>query len=154
MRRLSIPEIGIFVVGNPAAWGTGAGIDSPAKLLSPMFPWEWYSGKLHERCRRGCLFNFYKFNGFWRGLDHLIKGNIGLLITPLAHEDVTCFHAFLPSGFSPGVEPAFLQEAPRGFHNVKEAPELPAQKDENSKEKERNQEKRACFRDRMTDRRK
>lgn len=85
VRRLSIPEVGIFIVGNSATWDTGADIDSPAELLSLMSPRERHSIKLHERCRRGFFFDFYKFNGLRRGLDNLIKGNIGLLITPHAH---------------------------------------------------------------------
>lgn len=150
VRGLAVSKVGILAACNSATWDAGTGINSTPELLPLVLARKRHRVKLHKACGLRFLFDCHKLNRLGRGLYDLIKGDVGLLIAPLAHKDVANFHFFPPVGFSSGVEPAFLQEAPGGFHSVKEPLSFQPKRLKTPKKKGENSGKRVCFRARMT----
>lgn len=150
VRGLAVAKVGILAVCNSATRDAGTGINSTPELLPLVLARKRHRVKLHKSCGLRFLFDCHKLNGLGCGLYDLIKGDVGLLIAPLAHKDVANFHFFPPAGFSSGVEPAFLQEAPGGFHSVKEPLSFQPKRLKTPKKEGENPGKWVRFRDRMT----
>lgn len=145
----SIPQPGELRVIDPAGRNIQAVKDAPAERLAVAASRNRHCMVAHVSVLFPSALQLNQCRGLLRSLHDFVKINIGLVVSPTAHQNIALLHGSAPFTFFLGVEPAFNADSPKGFHHVKKPLGGICSK-ACQREKKEKSGKRACFRDGMT----